>query len=140
VKTQFKILLFMVCVNLGIGLVFAFNVAGTEYVGSSTSPTNASQYESHFNATNIAESWGATPFSGIPVIGDIFAGFQFFFSNIQFLIDGFPMFLTWIGDTFVADATAQAGFSILAMVLRAIEAILISVLLIEFISGRYLTD
>lgn len=137
-RLQFQILLFIACLNLATGMVIALGLPGTDYV-QAQNPSNASEYEEHFNATEIAEGWGATPYSGIPIVGDIFTGFHFFFRNIQYLLDGFPMFLTWISDTYIIDATAKTSFSIIANVLRAIFAILMTMLLIEFISGRYFT-
>lgn len=138
-KTQFKILIFMMCLNLSVGIAIGLAVPGTEYVQPSN-PSNTSEYEEHFNATAIAEGWQATPFSGIPVIGDIFSGFNFLFQNIQYLLDGFPMFLTWLSDTYITDASARTAFLIITMALRAIFAVLMSVMAIEFISGRYFTD
>ncbi len=104
-----------------------------------TNPTNSSEYEGYLNATEI-EGWQSSPFSGIPVIGDIFAGFQFLISNIGFLFDGFPTLLTWLGDTYITDAAGQTAFTIIAMTLRAIYALLICTFLIEFLSGRYFTE
>ena len=129
----------MACLNLATGMTIALSIAGTEYVQASN-PSNASEYESHFNATEVAEGWAATPFSGVPIIGDIFSGFQFLFQNLRYLIDGFPMFLTWISDTYIIDASAKTAFAIITNVLRAIYAILMSVLFIEYISGRYPTE
>lgn len=138
-KIQFKILMFMLCLNLSVGLAIQLGVAGTEYF-QPTNPSNASEYEEHFNATAIADRWEATPFSGIPIVGDIFSGFQFLFQNIQYLLDGFPMFLQWVSDTYLTDATARLNFSYITNTLRAIFAVLMSIMVIEFISGRYLTD
>jgi len=138
-KTQWTILLFIACLNLATGMVIALALPGTEYV-QATNPSNVSEYEEHFNATETAENWGATPFSGIPVVGDIFSGFQFLFRNFRYLIDGFPMLLTWLSDTFIVDASAKTAFFVITNVLRAIFAILISMFVIEFISGRIMTD
>lgn len=138
-RIQFQILAFIVCLNLAVGLSIALGLPGTEYV-QATNPSNASEYEGHFNATEIAEGWGATPYSGIPVIGDIFSGFQFLWRNLQYLIDGFPLLLTWISDTYIIDAAGQTAFAIIANALRAIYAVLITILVIEFITGRILTD
>lgn len=137
-KTQFQILLFIVCLNLATGMAIALALPGTGYVQAS-SPSNASEYEEHFNATDLADRWGSDRL-GIPVIGDIFSGFFLLFQNIQYLLDGFPMFLTWISDTYIIDATARTSFAIIANVLRAVYAILMSILVIEFISGRYFTN
>lgn len=138
-RIQWKILLFIVCLNLATGLTIALALPGTEYV-QPANPSNASDYEEHFNATDIAEGWEATPYSGIPIIGDIFSGFQFLWRNIQYLVDGFPMFLTWISDTYLVDASARLSFLIITNALRAVYAILMSLMVIEFITGRYPTD
>ena len=138
-RVQMQILIFLACLNLSTGLAIALAVPGTEYV-QAENPSNVSDYETHFNATEVAEAWGATPFSGIPVIGDIFSGFQFMFRNIQYLIDGFPMLLQWISDTFIVDATAKTAFTIIMNVMRALFAITMSIFVIEFISGRYMTE
>lgn len=138
-KIQFAILLFIACLNLATGLIVALALPGTEYVQASN-PSNSSEYESHFNATETAENWRGTPFSGIPVIGDIFSGFHFLFTNFYYLIDGFPMLLTWMSDTYIVDASAKTAFFVITNVMRALFAILMSIFVIEFISGRYATD
>lgn len=112
---------------------------GTEYV-QATIPSNPADYEEHFNATETADKWKPNIITGIPIIGDIFSAFQFLFVNFQYLIDGFPMFLTWISDTYIIDASAQTAFFVITNCLRAIYAILMSIMVIEFIGGRYLTD
>lgn len=142
-KIQFQILLFLVCLNLGIGLVFTLGLPGTEYVGGGM-PENPAQspgnYESHFNATDMAGKWSANPLQGVPIIGDIYSAFQFFVVNWRFLIDGFPTFITWVGDMLIVDAGAKWAFIIFANVLRAIYAILMFVFFVEFIGGRYFTS
>jgi len=134
-----RILIFMVCLNLATGLVIELSLAGTEYV-SPTMPTNSSEYQSHFNATETAEGWQATPYSGIPVIGDIFSAFQLMWRGIQYLIAGFPLFLNWLGDCFIIDASARVAYNVVVATLVAIQAILATLFVIEFISGRTLTE
>jgi hypothetical protein len=139
-RVQWEILLFLFCLNLSIGLVVALGLPSTEYVNPIVGDaTNATLYEENFNQTAI-EGWGSTPFSGIPIIGDIFAGFQFFISNVGYLFDGFPQLLTWLADTYITDAGGMLAFAIIANALRAIYALLICTFLIEFISGRYISE
>lgn len=139
-KTQFKILIFIACLNLSVGLVVDLHLAGTEFVQPAQSGMNATQYEEHFNTTDIVEGWGSTPFSGIPIIGDIFSGLQFLWSNFVYLIDGFPQFLNWISDTYILDAGTQNALNYIIWALRGLYAIMMGILVIEFISGRVLTD
>lgn len=139
-RVQYELLLFIFIANLitGVAIVLAF--PGTEYVNPSAPSLNATEYESHFNSTDISTGWKATPFSGIPVIGDIFAGFNFLIQDIGYLIDGFPSLLTYISNTYIVDPSGQFAFGVIANVLRAVYALLISMFLIEFISGRIITD
>lgn len=139
-KVQWEILLFLVILNLVVGVVIALNVPGSYYTSPMTESPSASDYEAHFNATQIATSWSATPFSGIPVIGDIFGGFNFLWQMFGYILDGFPTLLTWVSDSYITTADGQTAFWVLANVIRAIEAMLISAFLIEFISGRVFTD
>jgi hypothetical protein len=112
---------------------------GTGYVATGPA-VNATDYEAHFNGTAIAKGWSGTPFSGIPIIGDIFSGLGFLWQNIQYIVDGLPMFLNWIKDTYITDATAKLAFDVIAGAIRAIYALLIAIFAIEFISGRYMSD
>ena len=137
-KVQFKILLFIVCLNLATGMVIELSLPGTEYVTPSN-PSNRTEYEEHFNATETVEGWQATPFSGIPVVGDIFSGLQMFWRCMQYLIAGFPLFLVWIGDSFIIDASARLAYDVIVGVLIGIQAILMTVFALEYISGRYMT-
>jgi hypothetical protein len=120
--------------------VIVLQFPGTEYVSGGGTGVNATEYETHFNSTDISSGWGATPFSGIPMIGDIFGGFNFLIQDIGYLIDGFPTLLTYIRNTYLTDGDGQFAFDVIANLLRAIYALLISLFLIEFISGRILSD
>jgi hypothetical protein len=139
-RIQWELLLGLFIVNLAVGIVMGLSLPGTAYVAGGPSGVNATDYEAHFNATGIATSWDATPFSGIPVIGDIFAGFSFIYQNIQYLIDGLPKLLDYISQTYIPDGDGQTAFAVIANALRAIYAFLVTVFLIEFISGRVWSD
>lgn len=138
-KTQWEILLFLFCLNLAIGLVAALQLPGVDYVNPSASPLDGEDYEEHFNSTDIM-GWQSTPFSGIPIVGDLFSGFEFLVRNMRYLMDGFPSLLTYLKDTYIHDADGRLAFDVVTNVLRAIYALLISVFLIEFLSGRLFHD
>lgn len=121
------------CITLNLGGASAL----TSPIPAGMTPE---EYEQHFNATAMAKGWSSTPFSGIPLIGDIFAGFNFLWQNIQYLVDGFPTLLNWIKDSFITDASGRLAFDVLANVIRAIYALLFSVFVIEYIGGRIISD
>lgn len=118
----------------------ALNVPGTVYVKAAYNGMSAEEYEQTYNATQIATGWESSPFSGIPMIGDIFAGFNFLWQNIQYMVDGFPILLNYFDYTFITDETGHLAFLTVTNALRALYAVLFSMFLIEFISGRIWTD
>jgi hypothetical protein len=135
-------LLGLFLINLAVGIVIGLALPGTAYVTPTgpNSGVNATEYEQHFNSTQIADSWEGTPFSGIPIVGDIFAGFSYLYQNLQYIIDGLPKFLLWIEETYIPDSTGQLAFEVIANALRAIYAFLIAIFFIELISGRIFSD
>lgn len=145
-RIQYEILLFIFCMNLIVGLVMVLQFPGTEYVMAGDTGVNATEYEQHFNSTDITgdgadkQGWKATPFSGIPLIGDIFGGWNFLIQDIGYLFDGFPTLLTYMRNTYLTSEDGLNAFDVIANVLRAIYALLITLFLIEFISGRNITD
>jgi hypothetical protein len=140
-KAAWELLLGLFIINLSIGVVMGLALPGTAAVHSGGPITNATQYEQQFNSSKI-EGWGGNgnPLQGIPVIGDIFGGFQYLIGNIQFLIDGLPQLLNFIKDSYITDPSGQLAFDVIANALRAIYAFLICLFLIEFVSGRYFTE
>lgn len=139
-RVQWEILLFLFCLNLAFGVIIMLNAPGTLYVKAAYEGVTPEEYEAHFNSTAIASSWSGTPFSGIPMIGDIFAGFNFLWQNIKYLIDGFPAMLNYIDATFITSADGHLAFAIVTNAVRAVYALLTSIFLIEFISGRIISD
>lgn len=139
-KVQWELLLGLFIINLSVGIVMSLALPGTAYVAATNTGVNGTEYEQHFNSTKIASGWSGTPFSGIPVIGDIFAGFSYLYQNLQYIIDGLPKFLLWIEDSFITDASGQTAFEVVANALRAVYALLITMFFIEFISGRIFSD
>jgi hypothetical protein len=138
-RVQWELLLGLFIINLSVGVVIGIAAPGTAYVANGPS-VNATEYEQHFNGTAIAKGWTGTPFSGIPVIGDIFSGLGFLWQNIQYIVDGLPMFLNWIKTSYISDPNGQLAFDVIANAIRAVYALLIAIFAIEFISGRYISD
>lgn len=146
-RIQFQILLFILCLNIATGIIGGLALPPISSDGSEvgmnpgTLGGNATDYESRFNATDLADRWRATPFSGIPVVGDLFSGFYMFFTMIlPDLLDGFPYLLTWVGDMYFTGTTAETAFTVLAYAFRAIFAMMMGIFVIELITGRRMPD
>lgn len=128
---------YVLCLNIAITIITGLNLAGTEYTQPQAS-LNTSDFESTYNSTEIAEGWQPGFFD---VLAGIFAGFQFFFTHIHWLIVGFPMFLYSLGDTYIVDATVRTQYNLFIVApLVALFVFLMSFWFIEYIGGRYFTD
>ena len=130
----------MFCLNLAIGLAVALNFPGTVDVRAANAGMNVTEYEAHFNATETVASWTPGLFTGVYFLGDIFGGLGFLWQNIQYLVDGFPIFLNYLDATFITSSEGHAAFLVIENVLRAVYALLIFTFVVEFISGRIFTE
>jgi hypothetical protein len=111
---------------------------GTQYTRVlNATGSNITDIEEQFNATDIIEGWSATPYSGIPIFGDIFFVTIDFGRKMRFLFDGFAMMLDWVA-TFIPATGGQVVFNWLADALRAIFILMIGTLIFEMASGRKL--
>ena len=136
-KLQYKILIFVLCLNLASMLVLSLNLPGTSYVSHATTEVSSENIEEQFNPEEIVGGWSAEPSY---LVGDVVSAFMFFFQRFHLLIDGFPSLLDWMSHTFISDSAGQAAFNTIALTLRAVFYVLIVTMLIEFIGGRVFTD
>jgi len=139
--TQFKILLFLLVLNLVSGYLVTAEVNGQYIVpGAGKShglnATGDVQYENEYNVTEKMNSWSATSY-GFPVIGDIFSGASMLVGAIRNVVDGFPKMLDWCA-SFIPASGGDVAFAIIANILRGVFAFCALTLFIEFISGRSL--
>lgn len=142
--TQFKILLFLFIINVVAAMVMSATTSGGQYVFPGVqyshglnATANLTQTEQQFNSTDIVEGWSATPFSGIPIFGDIFFVVIDFARKVRFLVDGFPMMLDWVS-SFIPASGGQVAFNWISNTLRMIFAVMAGTLIFEMISGRRL--
>lgn len=141
-KTQFIFLLVVLALNLTITMCLSLETAdgdplipGVKYAHPLNASGDFDDYADKFNATEVMEEWQATPFDGVPILGDIFSQGNQFMNAFGFLIDGVPSLITFTG-SFIP--TAQTVFTMIANVIRIISAVLAVTLVLELIGGREL--
>ena len=137
-KWQSEFILFILCLNLATGLTMELQLPGAGKATPVPSPmgSNATAYPEQFNATEMAKGWTFPPTIGIPVIGDIWSGFGFLTRLITYVLVGFPLFLTWLGDSFLVGGEALAAWNIIKTVILALFSVVMATFFIWFISGR----
>ena len=136
-KWQTEIIIFIICLNLSTGLVVELGAPGTDYA-SPVIPENATDYEGHYNATEIAQDWSSRPLANVPILGDIYYGFQTFFRLISYVFVGFPTFLYSLGDNFITDEAGLNAYHAIAGVIGALFFVVMSFYIVWYISGREL--
>lgn len=141
-KTQFIFLMVVLALNLTITLCLTLEtssgeplIPGVKYARPVNATGDFDEYTEKFNATEIMDEWQATPFDGVPLLGDIFSQGNQFVNAFGFLIDGVPALITWTG-SFIP--TAQIVFLAIANVIRIVTAVMSVTLALEIIGGREL--
>jgi hypothetical protein len=139
-RTTWELLIGFFIVNLSVGLVMGLALPGTDIVGNGPplDSNQIEQYQQQYNASKIVGTWttGGNPFTGIPLIGDIFNGLIFAWQNIQYILNGLPMFLQWIAGSYITDMAAYNSFMVISYALEAIYGFMIVWFIVSFISGR----
>ena len=145
--TQFKILLFLLCVNICAYVILnaqtggAYVFPGVQYTAPLNETGSLEDLEENFNGTNLIGgpdgSGGWQPQGGLGFAGDIFSGLNMFWSTFRFLIDGLGMTIEWVGSVIPA---GQTMFSLIAWVFRILGAVVFFTLAIEMITGRQLME
>lgn len=142
-RIGFKLILFMIILNLVSTMVVAIQMPGTTYSGGLYIGTgaNATQYETEYNATNMMSNWAApiSPSYGIPLYGDIYGMVIMFFNMVKGVVDGFPTLLTQSINA-IPDASARASANQLVWVIRGVYAFIIVAFFVQFISGRKISE
>lgn len=141
-RVVMRILIYMVCLNLATGLIIELNGLGVGIMGDVV-PTPPSQdveeYQSQFNATEAIGQ--IRPTSGIlDFFGYIISTLEVMWRCIVWLVAGFPLFLNWLGDSFIIDASARLAYNMIVGVLVALEAILATLGVIQFASDRVILE
>jgi hypothetical protein len=144
-----EILLFMVCLNLAVTVIFTLGNAGAIpgiiYIYQTNTVLTGQQLEQTFNGTSVANNWagGQTAANPFNIYGtlNVLGMVTTFFGTIRLLIDGFPALLDWFGTTFLASSPdGMAAWRVITWALRGLEGLMIFLFAVEFISGRNTTD
>jgi len=114
-------------------------IPGMGYTQQLNATGTTEQYAERFNATTIMVIW-KPPTINIPIIGDVFGGLMFFFTQILFIIAGFPIWIVSLGQAYITDATGLLVWNVIAGTISAIFGIYMSWFIIQLITGRVLND
>lgn len=143
-KTQFMALLFLFVLNVASFIVMTAQtsngepiVPGVKYATGLNATANIEQIEEQFNGTALVAEWTTPPDVGIPLFGDIYYVTIAFAKNMRFLFDGFAMTFDWMGG-FIPTTGGQVILGYMALIIRAVGAIMVGTLIFEIISGRRL--
>lgn len=151
--TQFKILLFLLCVNISACVILnaqtggAYIFAGVRYAAPLNETGSLSDLEENFNGTQIIGgpdgTGGWQPVGGLGFAGDIFSSLNMFWNIFRFLIDGLGMTIEWVGSMSPTGQAVFMGLSMfqaIAWLFRILGGVVFTTLIIEFISNRNLME
>lgn len=139
-RIGFQVILFALILNLVSTLVYALDIPGTRYTVPLYGGTaaNATAYAEEFNTTSLLDSWTATPFSGVPIFGDIYSGI-YLYNAIRSVIVGFPDMINAYAYA-IGDSTARSAILTANYVVYAVFMFIMFVFLFQLISGRRISE
>lgn len=136
-KWETEIIIFVMCLNLSTGLIVELGAPGTDYV-SPVSSENASDYEGHYNITEIAKGWETSRINQYGLLGDVVYAFNTFFRLVSYVFVGFPVFLYSLGDNFLTDEAGIIAYHSICVAIGALFFVVMAFYIVWFISGREL--
>ncbi|RLG76810.1 MAG: hypothetical protein DRO12_03750 [Thermoprotei archaeon] len=120
-KTSYRALLFVLCLNLGVLLVNGVS----SIPGGPPTSLNTTQLSKSMNSTRLVEGWN---WGGGNLFGDIAGGLIMFYNTFRILILGFPDLLS-----------AMSVPAPVSTALYVLWGFIWTVFVVEFISGRSVT-
>lgn len=140
-RIGFQVIFYLICLNLVSTLVYTINIPGSSTAALTQVGTqaNATEVEENFNATTLLDKWTATPFSGIPVFGDIFSGVYLMFNAVSWAIAGFPLLLQGYVNL-IPDSGTRTVLTAIDAVLIAVCSFVVFMWLGQLISGRRISE
>lgn len=140
-RIGFSVVLFVLILNLVSVMVYELNMPGTAYssILYLGSEANATEFETEFNATTLLDRWTATPFSGVPIFGDIFSGIYLLWNAIESVVMGFPAMVERMSYA-IPDASARGSLTTIMYVIRAVFSFVVFGWLFQLITGRKVSE
>ena len=133
-KIGFRLILFIICLNVVTGLVVGLNAPGT---GLAFVPghANATDMSEKFNSTEMIESASPEILSAIPFLGQIYTAFSVFLNAVNFVIAGFPTMLLAYAN-YIPDEGGRNAFETIAKGLIALFYFVIFAWVFQVLTGR----
>jgi len=138
-KLGFKIVIYILILNVVSGLVYSLSVPGTQYSYSMTGTGNAAEYEQRLNATEFMEKQQPGIIAELPFLGNIYGTIMMLWNALKFVIVGFPLMLSQLGG-FIPDEAGRTSYGYICGVIGAVFSLIIFGWLFQIITGRQTED
>lgn len=138
-KIGFSTVLFLLCLNLVCGLMYALTVPGTEYSHALMGTGNASDYQERFDPEGMMNATQPGIIGDLPYLGNIYAAIMYLWNAVAFIIAGFPLMLyQWAGA--IPSYAARTAYLTIITPVIAIFYFLILGWLFQVFTGRQTQD
>lgn len=138
-KLGFKLVLYVLILNLVSGLIYTLGVPGTEYSYSATGSGSAEDYVERFNSTEMMENQQPGIIATFPYLGNIYGTIMYLWNAVKFIVAGFPTLLSQLAG-FIPDGEGRVAFQAISVILGALFSFIIFGWLFQVITGRQTED
>lgn len=138
-KLGFKLVIYILILNIVSGLVYSLTVPGSSYSYAMTGTGNTTEYEQRLNSTEFMEKQQPGIISQLPFLGNIYGTIMMLWNAIKFVIIGFPLMLAQLGG-FITDESGRTAYNIICGAIGAVFSLIIFGWLFQIITGRQTED
>ena len=138
-KLGFKLIIYILILNLVSGLMYTLAVPGTEYSYSTPGTGTPDDYAQRFNATDMMETQQPGIIAELPFLGNIYGTIMFLWNAVKFIVVGFPNLLWQLGG-FISDEAGRNAYQAICLVLGVVFSFIIFGWLFQVITGRQTED
>lgn len=138
-RIGFRVVLYILLLNLTCGLLYVAAVPGTLQSQILVGTGDPQEYSERFNASEFMNQTSPGLSSILTYAGHIWSALTVAWNAMRFTVLGFPTMLQQIAGN-IADASARATFLNISYVLEAVFGFVIFMWLFELVTGRSVED
>jgi len=134
-KIGFKLILYLMILNMVSGLMYITSVPGTGYSQILSGTGSPEEYAERFSPSGFMNATNPGISAIISFVGHLLSAIDVMWTGIRFTVLGFPTMLQQIGLQ-IGDPDAKAAFTNVSNVLYAVFSAIIFIWLFQLVTGR----
>lgn len=134
-KLGFQVVLYVLCLNLGFGLVSELQIGGSSDSNPVIGTGDPAEYADRFDPDRLANGTQTNFLTDVSTYASIISGLLLAVKTVSWLLTGFPAFLFSLGGA-INDPSARLAYDAVCGVILAILNFVVFFWLYQLLTGR----